>query len=83
MPHVYNVMNYVRVGTYMSILWTSMMLMAIAFSPDFFYIESFKAYQINVTDAMWEGQIPVIAFAVFCTYRRLRFFHVTVVDRFK
>lgn len=81
-PHFYHIMNHVRVGTYMSILYSSIMFMALVFAVGV-ADSDFPAYQTTITNAMWIGQLPVFGLGMVLSYYRQRYFHITVVNRFR
>lgn len=89
-PMVVPCINYIRTGTYTSILYVSVLFMALHFPPDAVK----AAYTISHTDPVYTtyvyclmralGGIPV-AFAAgsLASFFRLRYFRVTVVNLFR
>lgn len=80
-PHSYNIMNHVRVATYLSLLYTSIMLVFVIFTPGV-ADGALAEYKASVTTAMWAGQIPMFLLGGVLSHFRLRFFNITVVNRF-
>ncbi|PNH09202.1 Tiny macrocysts protein B, partial [Tetrabaena socialis] len=67
-PFIYSTLNYVRCGSYATVLYCSILLVAMAFGP------SADSHEDIVTLAMWIGMAPAaIAGAVAC-HLRLRHF---------
>lgn len=81
-PHFYDVMNRVRVGTYLSIFYSSILMVMLTFAPGVSDAD-YPAYQTSITTAMWAGQLPVFALGMILATLRMRYFHITVVGRFR
>lgn len=74
-------MNYVRVGTYLSLFYTALLLIFMVYAPGI-PDSGMYDFQSSVTTAMWAGQIPLFLVGVGLAHLRLRFFNVIVVNRF-
>lgn len=66
----------------MSILYSAIMFVAMVFATGV-ADKDFPAFQITITNAMWYGQLPVFGLGVVLSYFRQRYFHITVVNKFK
>lgn len=87
---VYAWANYIRMGTFASVLYTSCVFMALQFPPDavkaakkedaegVIYLEYVNAVMISLI-----GILPAFAVGVLASFFRLRYFTVTIVNRFR
>lgn len=82
--------NYLRVGTFASIVYASMLFMALQFPPDSInaahkhdhMATSYITYVHTLQYAL-VGIVPAFALGALASFFRLRYFRVTIADRFK
>ncbi|KAG2445088.1 hypothetical protein HYH02_008955 [Chlamydomonas schloesseri] len=81
-PYTFAACNYARGASYMTILYSSVLLIVIAFaSPS--DPSKREDFQTLVTNALWIGMGPVAVVGAVACHLRLRKFTVTAIDGFK
>ncbi|PNH09214.1 Tiny macrocysts protein B, partial [Tetrabaena socialis] len=79
-PFIYSTLNYVRCGSYATVLYCSILLVAMAFGPSG---DSAYSHQKVVTMAMWIGIAPAALAGAAACHLRLRHFNRYVLRRFR
>ncbi|PNH03659.1 Tiny macrocysts protein B [Tetrabaena socialis] len=79
-PFIYSTLNYVRCGSYATVLYCSILLVAMAFGPSG---DSAHSHQKIVTLAMWIGMAPAAIVGAVVCHLRLRHFDRYVLGRFR
>ena len=84
-PHQQVVVNIVRTASFASIFYVSLFPPLLAFLPGIDVTDPnlVHQFQTDITIAMWAGIIPTALIGAVFAYLRLRFFVVTVVDKFR
>lgn len=87
-PMMVEWVNYLRVGTYTSILYCSIIFMMLQFPPDSVHVALLTNPDANHTyvkdlEFALLGMIPAFGAGVLASFLRLRFFRVTVLNRFR
>lgn len=83
MPHYYPWVNHVRVATYAAVFYAAATLVAVAFTPGVNRRDAaaLQEYRHAVTIALWAGIGPAALAGAIGSYLRLRYFLVTVLNR--
>lgn len=80
-PHMYNFLNHVRVGTYLSLLYTAFLLIIMGYAPGV-SDDGMSDFQTSITNSVWAGIVPVFLLGMLLSHYRLRFYHITVLARY-
>ena len=84
-PHYYDVVNYIRVATYMSIVWSELIFVVLSFHPgtDGNDLLAMSDLSKRLSIICWAGMAPMFALGWFAAWLRLRYYHHTVLDKFR
>ncbi|GLC70645.1 hypothetical protein PLESTF_001017600 [Pleodorina starrii] len=82
-PFIYSTLNYVRCATYGVVLYSSVLLVVLAFGPSDSGLHTTEQFQKRVTLALWVGMGPAALVGAAMCHLRLRHISVWVVEEFK
>ncbi|KXZ43615.1 hypothetical protein GPECTOR_85g345 [Gonium pectorale] len=81
-PYIYSALNYVRCASYAMVLYSSALLMVLAYGPSG-SMDRQSAFRERVTWAMWGGMGPAAAMGALACHLRLRHFAINVQAKFR
>ncbi|KAL6764390.1 hypothetical protein V8C86DRAFT_1586354 [Haematococcus lacustris] len=82
-PHLNPAVNMIRTASYAMVLWTSLVLVLMAFRTVNLSGQQSAEVQEQLTLVMWGGLVPAGLAGALAGWMRLRYFMVTVVNRFR
>ncbi|KAJ9516689.1 hypothetical protein QJQ45_015158, partial [Haematococcus lacustris] len=82
-PHLNPAVNMIRTASYAMVLWTSLVLVLLAFRTVNLSGQQSAEVQEQLTLVMWVGLVPAGLAGALAGWMRLRYFMVTVVNRFR
>ncbi|GFH18052.1 predicted protein, partial [Haematococcus lacustris] len=82
-PHLNPAVNMIRTTSYAMVLWTSLVLVLLAFRTVNLSGQQSAEVQEQLTLVMWVGLVPAGLAGALAGWMRLRYFMETVLDRFR
>ncbi|KAG2501688.1 hypothetical protein HYH03_000190 [Edaphochlamys debaryana] len=82
-PFTYSTLNYVRCASYGTVLYCSVLLVALSFGPSKGDSAEAESYRDNLTLALWIGMAPAALLGALACHLRLRHFNKGIVGRFR
>lgn len=84
-PHMRAWVNYARSATYACIFWCAICLCFVVFKPNVDKTDHGAVYhwQQRLTIILWAGMAPMALFGALASWLRLRYYTVTVLNRFR
>ncbi|KAL6764360.1 hypothetical protein V8C86DRAFT_1584223 [Haematococcus lacustris] len=82
-PHLNPAVNMIRTASYAMVLWTSLVLVLLAFKTVNLSGQQSAEVQEQLTLVMWVGLVPAGLAGALAGWMRLRYFMETVLDRFR
>ncbi|KAL6762973.1 hypothetical protein V8C86DRAFT_516282 [Haematococcus lacustris] len=84
-PQMTGWVNHFRTGTYLSVWWTTLLFLLLAFGigVDLSDDHATLRHQARLTTVMWATFFPVGLLGALASWLRLRYFHRTVLQRFR
>ncbi|KAJ9519441.1 hypothetical protein QJQ45_023173, partial [Haematococcus lacustris] len=82
-PHMSAMVNHIRTGSYAAILYCSVLLLVVAFTPGAQSDVEAAQMQRTTTLALWVGLIPAALVGALLSWLRSRHFSVVVLRRFR